>query len=103
MTSRIRTRHSLPESAVRAIAGGEVIRAILYQRGNGGTRQGRNGCDIFAVMEGSPMERKKASEYPQELLNLFDQYVHGDISRREFLDGSKKVAVGGLTAADIFE
>src|SRR6266571_299617 len=49
------------------------------------------------------MERKKASEFPQELLNLFDKYVHGDISRREFLDGSKKFAVGGLTAAAIFE
>src|SRR5438552_17505055 len=49
------------------------------------------------------MERKKASEFPQELLNLFDKYVHGDIGRREFLDGSKKFAVGGLTAAAIFE
>src|SRR5207247_1784770 len=51
----------------------------------------------------TPMERKKASEFPQELLNLFDKYVHGDIGRREFLDGSKKFAVGGLTAAAIFE
>src|SRR6266700_877487 len=49
------------------------------------------------------MERKKASEFPQELLNLFDKYVHGDISRREFLDGSKKFAVGGLTAVGIWE
>jgi carboxymethylenebutenolidase len=49
------------------------------------------------------MERKKASEFPQELLNLFDRYVHGDIGRREFLDGAKKFAVGGLTATAIFE
>lgn len=49
------------------------------------------------------MERKKASEYPQELLNLFDLYVHGDIDRRAFLDGAKKFAVGGLTATAIFE
>jgi len=49
------------------------------------------------------MERKKASDYPQELLNLFDRYVHGGISRREFLDGAKKFAVGGLTAAAIWE
>ena len=27
------------------------------------------------------MERKKASDFPQELLNMFDQYVHGDINR----------------------
>ena len=33
------------------------------------------------------MERMKASDFPQELLNLFDRYVHGDIPRRDFLDG----------------
>ena len=49
------------------------------------------------------MERKKASEYPQELLNLFDKYVHGDIDRRNFLEGAKKYAVGGLTATAIWE
>ncbi len=49
------------------------------------------------------MERKKASEFDQELLNLFDQYVHGAISRRDFMDGAAKFAVGGLTAAAIFE
>ncbi len=49
------------------------------------------------------MERKKATDYPQELLNLFDRYVHGDIDRRAFLDGAKKYAVGGLTAAAIWE
>jgi len=49
------------------------------------------------------MERKKASDYPQELLNLFDRYVHGDIGRRDFLEGAKKFAVGGLTATGIWE
>ncbi len=49
------------------------------------------------------MERKKASDFPQELLNLFDLYVHGDIDRRAFLDGAKKFAAGGLTAAAILE
>src|SRR5437762_4743164 len=49
------------------------------------------------------MERKTASDYPQELLNLFDKYVHGDIDRRAFLDGAQKFAVGGLTAAMIWE
>ena len=49
------------------------------------------------------MERKKASEYPQELLNLFDKYVHGEIDRRDFLDGAKKFAVGGMTATAILE
>ena len=49
------------------------------------------------------MDRKKASDFPQELLNLFDGYVHGGISRREFLDGAQKFAVGGVTAAALFE
>jgi len=49
------------------------------------------------------MERKKASDFPQELLNLFDKYVHGDIDRRSFLDGAKKFATGGVTATALFE
>ena len=49
------------------------------------------------------MERKKASDYPQELLNLFDQYVHGGIDRRGFLDRAAKFAVGGLTASMLLD
>jgi carboxymethylenebutenolidase len=49
------------------------------------------------------MERKKASDFPQELLNLLDRYVHGEIHRREFLDGAKKFAVGGMSATALFE
>ena len=49
------------------------------------------------------MERKKASDYPQELLDLFDRYVHGDIVRRDFLEGAKRFAVGGMTATAIWE
>jgi carboxymethylenebutenolidase len=49
------------------------------------------------------MERKAATDYPQELLDLFHEYQHGDIDRRAFLDRAGKFAVGGLTAAAIFE
>ncbi len=49
------------------------------------------------------MTRKKATEFPQDLLNLFDDYVHGHIDRRAFLNGAQRFAVGGLTAAGIFE
>jgi carboxymethylenebutenolidase len=49
------------------------------------------------------VEQKQASEFDQELLNLFDRYVHGGISRREFLDGAARFAVGGLTATALFE
>jgi len=49
------------------------------------------------------MERKTADEYPQELLDLFHEYQHGDIDRRAFLSGAARFAVGGLTVAVIFE
>src|SRR4051794_31856899 len=49
------------------------------------------------------MERLKASDFPQELLDLFDKYVHGDIDRRAFLDGAGKFAAGGVTAAALWE
>jgi carboxymethylenebutenolidase len=48
------------------------------------------------------MERKKASDFPQELLNLFDIYVHGGMSRRDFLDRAQRFAVGGVTATALF-
>jgi carboxymethylenebutenolidase len=47
------------------------------------------------------MERKKASDFSQELLDIFHLYVHGEIDRRAFLDRAKKFAVGGLTAAGL--
>jgi carboxymethylenebutenolidase len=49
------------------------------------------------------MERKRASDFPQELLDEFHLYVHGDIDRRTFLDRAGKYAVGGLTAAAILD
>jgi carboxymethylenebutenolidase len=49
------------------------------------------------------MKRNKAADYPQELLNIFDRYVHGEISRRAFLDAATKYAVGGMTAMAIWE
>jgi carboxymethylenebutenolidase len=45
------------------------------------------------------MERMKASDFPKEVLNIFDLYIHGHIDRRGFLDRAQKYAVGGLTAA----
>ena len=58
---------------------------------------------LSASQEWTIMERKQASDYPQELLNLFDHYVHGGIDRRAFLEGAQKFAVGGLTATAIWE
>src|SRR3954454_5828248 len=49
------------------------------------------------------MERKTADQYPQELLTLFHEYQHGNMDRRSFMAHLTKFAVGGLTAAAIFE
>jgi carboxymethylenebutenolidase len=54
-------------------------------------------------MEDKKTERKKASDFPQELLDLFDGYVHGRMSRRAFLDGAQKFAVGGVTSTALWE
>jgi len=49
------------------------------------------------------MERKAASEFDQELLDLYDDYAHSRIGRRDFLDRAGKFAAGGLTAAALLE
>jgi carboxymethylenebutenolidase len=49
------------------------------------------------------VERKTADDFDQELLDLFDAYVHGGLDRRGFLDRAAKFAVGGLTAAALLE
>jgi carboxymethylenebutenolidase len=49
------------------------------------------------------MQRKKASDFPPEVLGLFDGYIHGRLGRREFLDRAAKYAVGGFTAAAMLE
>jgi carboxymethylenebutenolidase len=49
------------------------------------------------------VDRKTAADFDQELLNLFDQYVHGAIDRRGFLERAARFAVGGLTAAMLLD
>ncbi|MEP2724849.1 YghX family hydrolase, partial [Roseibium sp.] len=49
--------------------------------------------------EMTPVRRKTAKDFPQELLDLYDFYAHGKITKREFLTRAGKFAVGGVTAA----
>ncbi|HVH56536.1 MAG TPA: dienelactone hydrolase family protein [Vicinamibacterales bacterium] len=49
------------------------------------------------------MERKSAADFDQDLLILFDAYVHGDIDRRGFLDRAAKFAIGGMTAGMLLD
>lgn len=44
------------------------------------------------------MQRKTSHDFDQELLILFDAYVHGTIDRRGFLERAQKFAVAGVTA-----
>ncbi|WP_332853417.1 dienelactone hydrolase family protein [Duganella sp. S19_KUP01_CR8] len=47
------------------------------------------------------MTRKTAADFDPEVLKLFDQYVHGGITRRDFLSSATRYAVGGTTAAGL--
>ena len=49
------------------------------------------------------MPQKTAHDFDQELLILFDAYVHGALDRRGFLDKAAKYAVGGVTAAMLLD
>ena len=48
-------------------------------------------------------ERKTVTDYPPEVLKLFDGYVHGALTRRDFLDRAARYAVGTFTAAAMLE
>ncbi|HEX7890801.1 MAG TPA: dienelactone hydrolase family protein [Ramlibacter sp.] len=45
--------------------------------------------------------RLTAQDFDQELLILFDAYVHGDVDRRGFLDRAQRFAKAGVTAAGL--
>ena len=47
------------------------------------------------------MERKR--KIPAEAVELYTRYIHGEVSRRSFLNGVKRFAVAGLTASAIVE
>jgi len=51
----------------------------------------------------TPIRRKTAKDFPQELLDLYDYYAHGKITRREFLDRAAGFAIGGVTAAVLLD
>ena len=45
--------------------------------------------------------RLSAADFAPEVLHLFDQYVHGSLSRRGFLDGAQRYATGAAGAAGL--
>ena len=46
------------------------------------------------------MQRRTAADFPPEVLRLFDGYVHGNLTRREFLDRAARYATAGASAAE---
>ena len=48
-------------------------------------------------------QRKRASDFDQRILELYDGYVHGRMTKRAFLDHAAKYTVGGVTAVAVLE
>ncbi|PLY45606.1 dienelactone hydrolase [Lelliottia sp. F153] len=48
------------------------------------------------------MTRLTAKDFPQELLDYYDYYAHGKITKREFLNLAARYAAGGVTALALF-
>jgi carboxymethylenebutenolidase len=58
---------------------------------------------IVGVPKGAiPMEPKRP-KIPAEAIELYNRYIHGEISRRDFLEGAKRFAIAGLSAAALIE
>ncbi len=49
------------------------------------------------------MQRMKASDFDQRILELYDGYVHGKLTKRGFLESAAQYTVGGVGAAAILE
>jgi carboxymethylenebutenolidase len=85
-------------------AAGDHDREVAALAGSQATKPPSSASRIDRRTKGMPaMERKKSTDFPPEVLQLFDGYVHGFINRRDFLDRAGKYAVGGFTAAAMLE
>src|SRR5690606_5854866 len=83
--------------------------ALLLSRDIFLDRLEANGCIIATgasthpayLDKGDVMSRLTAKDFAPELLELYDFYAHGRITKREFLNRAARCAVGGLTATAI--
>ena len=46
---------------------------------------------------------RRKPEFGPEVLELFDGYVHGTISRRQFLDRAGALTIAGVSAATLLD
>src|ERR1700752_5029363 len=49
------------------------------------------------------MSMTQTRKIPAEAVELYSQFIHGEISRRDFFDGVQRFAVAGLTATAIVD
>ena len=63
----------------------------------------RTTFSVTDYRESVSMTRMTAKDFDQELLDLYDYYAHGKITKRQFLDRAGKFAVGGVTAMALLE
>jgi len=49
------------------------------------------------------MQRKRARDFDPRILELYDGYVHGKLTKRAFLEHAGKYTLGGITAAAVLE
>src|SRR5580698_7334607 len=81
---------------------GTFVSGIQYfTRVSPGMFPGAGGV-IFSGKRSQPMEPTKP-KLPSEAVELYNLFIHGVISRRTFLDGVQRFAVGGLAAATIID
>jgi carboxymethylenebutenolidase len=55
-------------------------------------------ASAIASTQGSPKERRTV---PVEAVQIYNDYIHGEIDRRTFLDRLQKFAISGLTASSL--
>lgn len=53
--------------------------------------------------EQTSIKQMTAKDFPQELLDLYDYYAHGKITRREFLDRAAKFTVAGIATTALLQ
>ncbi|MEM7024672.1 MAG: dienelactone hydrolase family protein, partial [Pseudomonadota bacterium] len=51
----------------------------------------------------STTTRKRAHEFDQRILEIFDGYVHGTVSKRDFVAQAGRYAAAGVTGAMVLE
>src|ERR1700741_674227 len=62
----------------------------------------------FPAVERKPPERhmgfmETRKKMPAEAVELYSQFIHGHIGRRDFMNGLKRYANGGLTVTPVVE